>query len=390
MEPSVTDLSDTLAMQDSPDNSAPPVNKPVGAEKNSTLSAEPFPAVPTCPRCGGKLTDPQGLGWCPGCGYCRSLQEDADKATVAGSASARKPSSLGLVEFFELFRRLPSWLTILVGGMGIIAAISLAANLMLPEDSLIRALWCTIQFGFGLMGILAAQIWAFVLIAPNSDHISAKDLILSARLWGMTFRRLPETQRQVWLGGWGMAAMLCAVCLVGGYSYWYQFYKPKKLADRGLIQAVADAARRKAGNKSLEESLDDFANSQDLTKKKDELKEDKEKVDTRPTVDCVIIGYTVYDVDDRGKKMVDSLVLATLRDGRISYTGVVRKGFNQRASDELVKRLTPLVQDEPLIPGLRLPAIWVKPQVFCEVHQSGLDVDGHLKEPKFRDLLNEQ
>ena len=69
-----------------------------------------------------------------------------------------------------------------------------------PEDSLIRALWCTIQFGVGVAGIFAAQIWAFVLIAPNSEHISAKDLILSARLWGMTFRRLPETHLKYLVG----------------------------------------------------------------------------------------------------------------------------------------------------------------------------------------------
>jgi hypothetical protein len=37
-----------------------------------------------------------------------------------------------------------------------------------------------------------------------------------------------------------------------------------------------------------------------------------------------------------------------------------------------------------------MEAIWVKPQVFCEVRQSGFDRDGHLTDPSFKDLLAEQ
>ena len=95
----------------------------------------------------------------------------------------------------------------------------------------------------GLCGLFVAQVWAFLLIAPESEHVSAKDLILSARLWSMTCRRLPQTQRQVWLGGWSMATILSAIFLIGGFSYWYQYYHPKKIADKGLIQAIANAYR---------------------------------------------------------------------------------------------------------------------------------------------------
>ena len=390
MESSVTDTPEMQTPPAGGTNSVQTPSTKSEAEK-SPASAEAVSTAAVCPRCSAKLTNPEGLGWCPACGYCRSLEQDAGKAALAAASAARKPSALGFVEFFELLGRLPRWLAILVGGITIVGMVSVAANIILPDDSLVRALWFSVQLGLGLIGLFAAQVWAFVLIAPQSDHLSAKDVILSARLWGMTCRRLPETQRQLWLGGWSMAAMLCAVCIVGGYSYWYQFYKPQKLADRNLIAAVVDAARKKAMDKSLEESLNDFADSQDLTKKKDELNKDKAtNEDNRPTVDCVIIGYTVANDTERRKPLVTSLVLATLVDGRLKYAGQVRRGVEPRASDELLKRLASLAQPEPFIPGLKMDAIWVRPQVFCEIHQSGFDVDGHLRDPNFKELLTAQ
>jgi ATP dependent DNA ligase C terminal region len=391
MESSVTETSDTVELKAGADNSAPALPaEPVA--KKSAPAAPPPPAAAPCPRCGGKLTNPEGLGWCPSCGYCRSLDEGPGKTAVAAAQGPHKPSPFGIVEFFEVLGKLPFWLWVLVGGAATVAAISVAADIVLPDESLARALWSSIQVAAGLFGLLAAQIWAFLLIAPESDHVSAKDLILSARLWSMTCRRLPQTQRQVWLGGWSMATVLSAVFLIGGFTYWYQFYHPKKIADKGLIQAIANAARRNVKDKSLEDSLEEFANSQDLTKKKDE-KKDKEKVkeDTRPTQDCVIIGYTVEMDRERRKEKVSSLALATLISGRLKYAGVVKRGIEPRASDELLARLSRLSQPEPFLPGLKIPAvIWVKPQVYCEVRQSGFDLEGHLVEPNFKDLLTEQ
>lgn len=268
MESSTSDPSDTLALKVRRDH-APRTSSVEAAEEKSAPATESAPAAP-CPRCGGKLTNPEGLGWCPSCGYCRSLEEDANKVALAIAPVKRQPSALGLVEFFEVLSKLPGWLWGLLGGIAAIVGLSVAADCFLlpPGDSMARALWSALQFGAGLIGLFAAQVWAFVLIAPDSEHLSARDLILSARLWSLTCRRLPRTQHQVWLGGWSLAAMLTAVFVVGGYTYWYQFYKPKKFAEKSLIQAVADAAKKKGKEKSLEESVREFANSQDLTKKK--------------------------------------------------------------------------------------------------------------------------
>jgi hypothetical protein len=396
MKPSATDTSDVMTLQIHRDNSARASTATVAAEAETSAppaeaTAEATPEAPPCPRCGGKLTNPEGLGWCPSCGYCRSLEQDAKKAALAAPATPRGPSPLGVVEFVEVLGKLPRWFWVLLGGTSIVVGISVAANSVLPDDSLARALWSSVQLGLGLVGMFAAQIWAFLLVAPETEHLSAKDLILSTRLWSITCRRLPETQAKVWLGAWSFGAGLCAVFLVGGFSYWYQFYKPKKIADRSLIEAIANQAQKlNKKNKSMEEALEDLTkNAQDLTKKKDEPKKDA-KDDKRAIQDCVIIGYTVVTDQKLGKDRVTSLVVATLIDGKIKLAGVVRRGFDQRSSDELLKRLVPLVQKEPFVRGVSMEAIWVKPQVFCEVHQSGFDRDGRLKDPSFKDLLTEQ
>src|SRR5260370_27869428 len=212
MKPSTTDPSDVMTLQIHRDNSARASTATVVAEAETSAppaetTAEATPEVPPCPRCGGKLTNPEGLGWCPNCGYCRSLEQDTKTAALAAPKASRGPAALGIVEFMEVLGKLPRWLWVLLGGISIVVGSSVAADFVLPEDSLARALWSSVQLGLGLVGVLAAQIWAFLLIAPETEHLSAKDLILSVRLWTITLRRLPKTQAKVWLGteGFGEA-----------------------------------------------------------------------------------------------------------------------------------------------------------------------------------------
>src|SRR4051794_28944721 len=95
--------------------------RPVPADALDTLLPETEAAAPAdpslCPRCGGKLTNPDGLGWCPGCGYCRSLEEEKAVAPPPPEPAApRKPSFLGATEFGEAMRHVPRWAWPLLGG----------------------------------------------------------------------------------------------------------------------------------------------------------------------------------------------------------------------------------------------------------------------------------
>ncbi|HEV3118363.1 MAG TPA: hypothetical protein VGY58_15040 [Gemmataceae bacterium] len=352
--------------------------KPPSAEAPAA-ELEPFEAP--CPRCGGKLVNPQNLGWCPKCGYCRSLVEDAPQALRAEAAPVQPPSPLGVREFTELLSRMPQWLRVLLAGVVAIAMFSILARLALPMNTLARAIFCTLELMLAVIGLILAQAWALMRIAPEEDALGAKDIILAGRLWGLAFKRLPEMRKQVWMGSWCVTAGISAVLLVGGFSYWAQFYRPKKLASKDLVGAVADAAEGE--DKSLGDSVQDFANSQDLTKPKDGDK-DTPKEDTRPTVQCVVIGYTVEN------KQLTGLLVATVDNNRLTYAGTVKQGFDEEQSKEILQLLATAVRPDPLIKGLKMPAIWVKPEVFCEVHQSGKDREGRLINMNFSGLLKKQ
>jgi hypothetical protein len=286
-----------------------------------------------------------------------------------------------MVEFFNLLSKLPRWFWVMAGGSAIIAAVSAASQYLLPAECLARAVWSTGQLALGIVVLIAAQVWALIVMAPEDDRLSAKDIIFAVRLWALTAKRLPAMARQLWLGVWSASAMLCAIFLVGGLSYWTRYYKPERVADKNLIQAVTALAQGKASTKTLAESVEDFASTQqDLIKQKLEKADDK--VDKRPTVHCVILGYNLGP-----DKQLAELVVGTLQDDSIRYAGRVQQGFAPEQSKQLIEAMKNLVVPAPLIADLQFAAVWVKPQLFCEVHQSGYDDQGHLKNPKYHGLL---
>ena len=369
MDSPATSDTDTLSVRNEELAKAPAAAPPVEAEATE----------PACPRCGAKLIDPQGLGWCSKCGYCRTLAEEAPVAMVSETAVTQQPSPLGVLEFWDMMVRLPHWLKVLLCGMGVVAVLSLFARLLFLDGTLVRALCCTLELMFSLVGLVLAQAWALARIAPEEDSLGPKDIFFATKLWKLTFHRLPDTHKQVWLGGWSVTAGLCSVFLVGGFSYWAQFYQPQKIASKELLGAVRDAEN--GNDKSLTEAVEDFADKQDLTKKKDDPLEDDNAVDNRPRVQCVVIGYMVSN------KQLSGLVLGMLDNERLSYAGTVEKGLSEEQSKDILQKLATAVRPTPLIKGLNLSAIWVKPELFCEVHHSGTDENGKLIKPRFAALL---
>src|SRR5262245_50982446 len=94
--------------------------------------------TPACPRCGHALTEAADLGWCPACGYCRSLEEDKVKATLP--APTAPPA---VVQAGKLVVKTPLWLPILVIGVSALVASCIHVGRTLPTYSYERALWTT-------------------------------------------------------------------------------------------------------------------------------------------------------------------------------------------------------------------------------------------------------
>lgn len=321
-----------------------------------------------CPRCGAKLTDPEGLGWCPGCGYCRSLEEEGQALPAAAPAAAKKPSALGASEFGEAMKRMPSWAWPLLVGVAVVLGMSIAADTLLPEDCLARALWSAIQMVLSVIGLIAAQLWAIMIVGEREDGLGARDLFLSARVWRAAFRRLPDTRKAIWLGAWSLTALVCGAAVVGGFNYWLELVQQRRLhllADKLAGQDTEDTSR--TGNEAL------------LPKSNPTPKPDD---DNRPATECVVIGYQTDGTT------VTGIVVAMAEANRdtLRYAGVVRHGLTPELRAKLMARLSRMKRENPLIPGLTSKGtIWVNPGVFCDViHPGDKPADG--EEPRLKEL----
>jgi len=346
----------------------PPADDPIPqppAEGEAAAPADPS----VCPRCEGKLTNPTGLGWCPRCGYCRSLEEEGKEiAPPAEEAAPKKPSVLGASEFGEAMKRMPGWAWPLLGGVAIVAGVSVAADYLLPEECLARALWSALQMVLGVIGLIAAQLWAVLIVGAHEEGLGAKDVILPGRLWRATLRRLPETRKPVWLGAWCLIALVCGGAVVGGFNYWLEALKAKRLREVAEVLAgdgSPDAAAREAKATAVPAGSSSPAPAAG---------------DKRPVTQCVVIGYQTDGTT------VTGLVLAAMDGDRLQFVGVVREGLGPEVRQDLMSRLSRLVREEPLISGLKVKGVtWVKPGVFCDVNR-GAGKPGEGEEPTFRGL----
>jgi hypothetical protein len=315
--------------------------------------ADEAPADPSlCPRCGGKLTNPDGIGWCPGCGYCRSLEDEgAEVAPPPEPAAPKQPSALGAAEFGVAMRRVPLWFWPLLGGVAVVGGASVAADYLLPEECLARALTSALQMVLSVVGLVAAQLWAMMIVGAHEEGLGARDVILPGRLWRATFRRLPATRLPVWLGAWSVTALVCGAAVIGGFNYWLEVVREERV--RRLAERLAQTdARADSGRESVK--------ALGLAPNVPVLAAD----DNRPVKECVVIGY---QTDGRTVTGV-VLAMADAKRDQLLFAGVVRHGLTPKMCQELMDRLSRLRRKEPLIPGLAVNGtIWVNPGVFCDV-----------------------
>jgi hypothetical protein len=222
---------------------APVVAELVEPEPEWAVLIEDAPPNPTaCPRCQGPLIDPQGLGWCRKCGYCRSIEEDRDRLPVK-PAGVRSMSPLGIVEFFQLCTKIPAWIYImLIGCVGVVLA-SLPPAFGLAPNSLPRTLWSTIQIGVGMATIFAAQLILVFALAPSDDKLNFMDALLPFRLWGMAFKKAGQLRVPFLMAAWGYAAIASAILVIGGLDFWTRFL-PDSKRDQPTTTILADPSSR--------------------------------------------------------------------------------------------------------------------------------------------------
>jgi len=172
-----------------------------------------------CPRCRMPLFDPNGLGWCKACGYCRSIAEI--EAQTSQTPAPAAPTTLTATS--SAIRQTGTWVWVTLMGMILVAGATFALANCLTFSPLQRALLTSVQIaaGFGLM--FAGQFIGLLRIAPEESTLSFKDAVFPFRLYGLIFKRLPSTRHTVYLGAWGLAAIVSATVFIGGLGHWFTY-----------------------------------------------------------------------------------------------------------------------------------------------------------------------
>jgi bifunctional non-homologous end joining protein LigD len=107
------------------------------------------------------------------------------------------------------------------------------------------------------------------------------------------------------------------------------------------------------------------------------------KIKPARVLPCVIIGYTP------SPEGIGSLLVASAYQGPLRYVGQVRTGLSEQLKKDLGQSLARLRRHQPVV-ACRRSALWVEPDLYCQVrflHGSGR---GQLRSPCFLGLLKTQ
>jgi hypothetical protein len=272
--------------------------------------------------------------------------------------------------------KMPLWFWILLWGSVGILGISLGAVILVPEDSFERTVVGSLMLLTGVFLLVIAQIWLHFALAVEEPQLGVTDMILSVRLWFAAFRRLPQTGTPVCLGTCGLTAIVCALFIVGGLTYWLPDPESLRIAQTHKAGSGWKFSLPRFGSKGSTE----VAEEPEPKKRAPKTKTNNE--DTRPTLQCVVIGYVP------GKNGAPSaLVLAREDSGLLKYAGTVNRGLEPNEAEDMMARFSRLIQTKPAIAGIKVDAVWIKPVVICKVQQSGIAASGLVMDPRLSELL---
>lgn len=118
------------------------------------------------------------------------------------------------------------------------------------------------------------------------------------------------------------------------------------------------------------------------------------KIKANKRQEMVIGGYTK---NDDSSKPFSSLLLGVFEKGKLIYTGKVGTGFNNSQQQEMLKQFRPyIIKKAPFteLPDINKPsrfrpnpphavAVWLKPELVCEVSFAEMTTDGVMRHPSF-------
>lgn len=330
---------------------------------------------PRCEKCHAPVKT-KLVEVCRSCGwYARLgtyLEVDPDWETEDELNQAPPPPQPSHVEVW--MNLLPKWAWVIIATVSLVVAESVVVRLITPADSWIRTAWSFTQLLVGVLTFFVCHIFSFLVQAADDADMNVQDLLIRPlKVWKQIFRELPKRQSVVNAAAAGLTAALMSLVVIGGLHYErlldWGFEQPKKQNLMGaMVSQMKKAAQDKPG--SLEDSVRDFADSQDLDKngeKQPPAPPPKPRLET----DCVILGYRA-SVDGH----IHTLLLGTARGKQLVFAGSVPPPDDEEFA-ELAPQLVAAKTPYPFL-QLQTEATWVEPKFTCSVSYTSQSKDGRL------------
>jgi hypothetical protein len=352
---------------------------------------ESAPAEPTewtgvcCEKCNAPLAS-DVVSICRRCGWYASLNQfvEVDQEWEAFSEAEPETEEKSQPEnLLDFVRKTPRWAWLLIASVLCVAIESLAVRLAAPADGGLRTRWAVSQLAIGLFAALGCHVFNFVVQIGEDSEIGLLDLFLKpVKLWNRAVGTLPERFWVLNSASSGLAAVFCAVLVIGGIPYerlwdWGIAAPPKQDLMAAVMQQVQKLDSGDA-DRDLEQSINDFAG-----KAGDESDGNAKAEEPKPkqTADCVILGYRA-DPDGR----VSTLVLGTAEAGQLVYAGNVTPKLPPEEMQLLLAMLRSIETHRPLI-QIEYEAKWVQPNYACRVSYGERTRSGRLHEVEWSQLL---
>jgi len=99
-------------------------------------------------------------------------------------------------------------------------------------------------------------------------------------------------------------------------------------------------------------------------------------------IPCVIIGYMP------SRQGIHSLLVAATEQGELQYVAELTSGFSLGEKWQLARLVQSRVRPQPVVPCARKRAIWIDPEIFCQVRFLEWTPHGRLRGAHFRGLLD--
>lgn len=124
------------------------------------------------------------------------------------------------------------------------------------------------------------------------------------------------------------------------------------------------------------------------------------KIKVHKRQEVVIGGYTLNE----GGKFFSALLLGVFDNGIFRFVGKVGTGFNDRMKQQMLSLFRPLLSDKSpfdIVPDVNQPsrfrpdppkatAVWLKPELVCEVSFTEMTDDGVFRHPSFKGMRTDK